>query len=112
MRADYQRHVPLLRFIGSDSINKKQLRLLIGELSNSQLGLIAEIALNILRGVIPLSASDKEILRLFVKQIRLIGKPKTTLRIIRKALTTSGLVALAKVSLRYVDQVPENESHG
>ena len=112
MRANYQRHIPLLRFIGSDSVTKKQLRLLINELSNGQLGLIAEIAFNILRGVIPLSESDKEILRLFVKQIRLIGKPKTTLRIIRKALTTSGLVALAKVSLPYIDQVPENESHG
>ena len=112
MRAQYQRHVSLLRFIGSDSITKKQLRLLICELSNRQLGHIAEIAFNVLRGVIPLSESDKEILRLFVKQIRLIGKPKTTLRIIRKVLTTNGLVALVKVSLPYIDKVSENESHG
>ena len=112
MRAEYRRHLPLLRFIASDSITKVQLGLLIRELSNSQLGFIAEIAYNVLKGVIPLSESDKEILRLFVKQIRLIGKPKTTFRIIRKVLKTSGLVALAKVFLPYVDQLPENESHG
>lgn len=102
----------MLRFIASDSITNLQLRHLRHRLSNSQLGLVAEIAFNILKGVIALSQNDKEILRLFVKQIRLIGQPKTTLRAIRKVLTTSGLVALAKVSLPHIDQVVEHESHG
>ena len=111
MRAAYQHHMPLLRFLGSDSKTKAQLRQLIPQLNNAQRGLIAEIVLNILKGVIPLSVSDKELLRLFVKQIRVIGQPKTTLRLIRKVLTSSGLLALAKVSLPYIDQLPENESH-
>ena len=108
MREVYHQELPLLRFILSSGASAAQIKVLLPQLSRNQLNFIAEIAFNILQGVIPLSDSDKNILRPFVKQIRFIGQKKRKCAQIRKSLTVGGIIALLKVAIPHIEQVVHN----
>ena len=112
MRKAYRQELPLLRFILSSGASTAQIKALLPTLSRNQLNVIAEIAFNVLQGVIPLSQTGKESLRHFVKQIRSIGQKKKKCAHIRESLTAGGMIALLKVSMPYVEQMlTEHESH-
>ena len=60
----------------------------------SLLNALSECALNILKGVVPLSKPKKKKLRKFKKNLRLLARKRTTLKVRKRALQTGGFVSL------------------
>ena len=103
MRELYRQHLPLLRFIASKNTKRPQVQVLLPTLTRVQLKMIAEIAFNILKGVIPLPVNAKQILGKYIKSLRLLGQPDIPIKKIQKLLTVGVLQALLHVSMPYID---------
>ena len=106
----YQKEMPLLRYLISSGVTRYQLKALLPKLSNNQIRFVREIACNILKGTIPLTDTDKEKLRNFVKQLRFIGQKKRRLKEIRETLSVGLLLAVINVSIMYIEEIFQNKS--
>lgn len=80
------------------STHRSQKKALLNTISSEQLKAIGEIALNILHGVIPLTAYQKKVLSRYKDAIRLIGHKSKSQKRKKTALVKNikGLEALLK----------------
>ena len=105
MRVLYRQHLPLLRFIASKKVKDPQVKVLMPTLTRVQLKMIAEIAFNLLQGIIPLPPNAKQILHKHIKIIRRLGQPHIPIKVIQKVLTTGVLHSLLHVAMPYIDKL-------
>ena len=97
---------PFLHFLKSNLVPEMQKRYVISNLTKLQFKILTEIAYNLLAGNIDLGAEDKNQVRKYVKQIRELGKSKSSLKK-RKAMLSSQLV---KVLIKLVSPMIESLS--
>lgn len=78
MSSHVRKHYPLVELITS-GISKKQLTAILETLSNEQLGLLGEIALNTIYSVLPLTKSQIGALKKYTSKLEFISDKKNSL---------------------------------
>jgi hypothetical protein len=101
-----------LHLLMTKSTSREQIKTLLNTASTSQLNTLTEIAFNLLKGNIPISLPHKKNLKRYAKQLRLLSRPKNSLRS-RKACLTPALVGtLLKAVAPVLNTVPKDAAGG
>lgn len=98
MRKKLKDQLPLLIFFEKNA-NTQQQKAIIKHLNEIQLKTISELALNLIKGNIPLTANDKLFLKRYAKLLRKLADHDITYTKKKTIITRKVLLALAKFVL-------------
>lgn len=98
MRQKLKNQLSLLLFF-EKAANTKQQTAIIKHMNEVQLKTISELALNLIKGNIPLTESDKQSLRRYVKTLRKLIDREVTFNRKRELITRKLLITLARLTL-------------
>ena len=74
-----KKHTSYLRLF-SDTTSKLQRQALLDTITDDQLRALSEVTINLLQGILPITAAQKEKLGKYKKLLRLIGDPSVSLK--------------------------------
>lgn len=99
MKTQYQKHLSMLKFL--QTANLKQQKFVIKHLSDIQLKIVSELALNLLQGTIPLTDEEKRFLKKYAKLLRKLANKDVPKKKKLSIITRKLLLAIAKFALPF-----------
>ena len=108
MSEKIQKQIHFLILFVSDDTNKGQRGSLLEHITKSQLNALSEIGINILKGSVPLSMSQKLALKRHARRLRILSSKKATIAQRKKILTISFVQALLHPVKEFLTHQLEN----
>lgn len=88
---------PFLHLLMSEKTPKPQTAAILKTISKDQLNALTEISYNLLKGHIPLSDTQKKSLKKHARKLKILSKPKGSLKSRKEILTPALVVLLLRI---------------